>query len=158
MKLYLSSYELGDDPAGLVALYGANKRVGYVPNARDFTTADAERKLKRTENDMAGLASLGLMPELVDLSEYFGHAEKLAERLAELGGLWVSGGNVFVLRQAMRLSGFEDLLPRLLAREDFVYGGYSAAGCVLTSDLRVHAITDDATDLPYPEIRETIWE
>lgn len=104
MRFYLSSYELGDTASELAALYGANKRVGYVPNARDYTAADPARIAARTERDMAGLSALGLEPELLDLREYFGQQDMLAARLAELGGVWISGGNTFILRQAMRLS------------------------------------------------------
>ncbi|HRI36016.1 MAG TPA: Type 1 glutamine amidotransferase-like domain-containing protein [bacterium] len=122
MQFYLSSYELGENPERLASLFGANKRIAYIPNARDFVGADPARKNERTRNDMAGLASLGLEPELLDLREYFGNTEGLIAKLDTLAGVWVSGGNTFVLRQTMRLSGFDTIFPRLLARSDFVYG------------------------------------
>lgn len=158
MKLYLSSYKRGDEPERLVGLFSENKIVGYIPNALDFTGADPERRMKHIESDMQGLSDIGLQPELLDLKEYFSKPSALSEKIAMLGGIFVSGGNVFILRQAMRLSRLDTLLGTLKNREDFVYSGYSAAGCVLSLSLREYAFVDDATDLPYPDQRETIWE
>jgi dipeptidase E len=58
----------------------------------------------------------------------------------------------------MRLCGLDTLLEEYRNREDFVYAGYSAAGCVLSPSLKGYTIVDDATDLPYANQRETIWE
>ncbi|MDO8648189.1 MAG: Type 1 glutamine amidotransferase-like domain-containing protein [Candidatus Peregrinibacteria bacterium] len=70
----------------------------------------------------------------------------------------MSGGNVFVLRQAMKLSGLDEILHELTTREDFLYGGYSAAGCVLSKQLDAYKIVDDSTDTPYKELKEVVWE
>ena len=158
MKFYLSSYKLGDDPKKLTALFTDNKSVGYVPNALDFTKADAERKKLHIERDMQSLEQIGLHPVLLDLKEYFGKKEAFQIRLSELGGVFVSGGNTFILRQAMKLSGLDNILMNNEVSKNFVYAGYSAAGCVLSPTLKSYSIVDDATDLPYAEQRETIWE
>ncbi len=105
MKLYLSSYKVGDEPEKLTALFSNNKNVGYVPNALDFTKADVERRKGHIEKDMQSLEQIGLHPVLLDLKEYFEKKEILKTKLSELGGLFISGGNTFVLRQAMKLSG-----------------------------------------------------
>jgi len=104
MKYYLSSYELGRETGKLESLAPKGK-IGYIPNARDFTGADPERKAKRNTNDMNSLRELGLEVELVNLNDYFGKQDKLKKKLEELGAIFISGGNVFVLRQAMKLSG-----------------------------------------------------
>lgn len=158
MKLYLSSYKVGDQPERLGNLFSDNKSVGYIPNALDFTKADAERRRIHVEKDMQGLKQIGLHPVVLDLKEYFENSEGLKAKLSELGGLFVSGGNTFVLRQAMRLSGLDNILISSEVSEQFVYAGYSAAGCVLSPTLKSYSIVDDATDHPYEEHHETIWE
>ncbi len=158
MKLYLSSYRIGDEPEKLVELFSANKKVGYIPNALDFTAADPQRRNAHIEKDMVGLSDIGLDPELLDLKDYFGKDQSLKEKIRTLGGLWVSGGNTFILRQAMRLSGLDIILQEGVGLEDFVYGGYSAAGCVLSPTLKSYAIVDDATDLPYDNQKEVLWD
>jgi dipeptidase E len=158
MKFYLSSYKLGDHPEKLLVLFSENKRVGYVPNALDFTKADVERRRLHVEKDMQSLEQIGLHPVLLDLKEYFEKKEVLKKKLSELGGLFISGGNTFVLRQAMKQSGLDNILINSEVSEEFVYAGYSAAGCVLSPTLKSYSIVDDATDHPYEEQRETIWE
>ncbi len=158
MKLYLSSYKIGNQPEKLLALFPDNKKVGYIPNALDFTKADPERRKKHIESDIQSLIDLGFLVELLDLKYYFDKENELKEKLQDLGGIFISGGNTFILRQAMRLSGLDTILQEYKKREDFVYAGYSAAGCVLSPSLKGYAIVDDATDLPYANQKETIWE
>ena len=155
MKFYLSSRELGNEVEKLKQSVAKGK-IAYIPNARDFTGADPERKAKRTEKDMASLRSLGLQVELLDLRDYFGKRDVLKQKLEELGAIFISGGNVFVLRQAMKLSGLDEILKEL-RDQDFLYAGYSAAGCVLASSLEGMDIVDPL-DTPYDEQKEIIWE
>ncbi len=155
MKFYLSSYELGNETEKLRQLV-PNNRIGYIPNARDFSGADPERRAERNKKNMGSLRSLGLDVEMLDLRDYFGKRDELKKKLEELGAIFVSGGNVFVLRQAMKLSGCDEILRELRDR-DFLYAGYSAAGCVLASNLKAYEIVDPV-DTPYPELHEVIWE
>jgi len=155
MKYYLSSYELGNETDKLKALVPRGK-IGYIPNARDFTGADPERWEKRNDKDMGSLRELGLEVELVNLSDYFGKQDKLKNRLKELSAIFISGGNVFVLRQAMKLSGLDEILKEF-RDTDFLYAGYSAAGCVLGLSLKGYEIVDKI-DIPYPDQKEVIWE
>jgi dipeptidase E len=159
MKLYLSSYKLGDETETLKKwLAFGDGRVGYIPDAFDFIGMPPENRVKHMDFDMNELKALGLSVEVLDLRDYFGKKEALREKLAELDGLWVSGGNTFVLRQAMRLSGFDELVGELAKRKDFVYGGYSAACCVLSPTLKGLQIVDDPNNHPYEGLKETIWE
>jgi len=159
MKYYLSSFKLGNDTEKLKLLIKqTNRKFGYIPNALDFTTADNERRNKRAEEDMNELRAVDATVEILDLKDYFGRESDLRFKLQTLGGVYVSGGNTFVLRQAMRLSGFDNVLLEMSERKDFLYVAYSAGVCVLTKTLRYYAITDDANDFPYSEITEQIWE
>jgi hypothetical protein len=44
MKFYLSSFKLGNETEKLKALL-PNGRIGFVPNALDFTAADPNRRI-----------------------------------------------------------------------------------------------------------------
>ena len=65
MKLYLSSYNLGDNPEKLVELVGINKKVAVVTNASDLKTV-TERK-EKVEEEFDNLIEIGLLPEELDL-------------------------------------------------------------------------------------------
>ncbi|HMO18488.1 MAG TPA: Type 1 glutamine amidotransferase-like domain-containing protein [Oligoflexia bacterium] len=134
-------------------------KLDYIPNALDFTTADPEKRLKHIASDSDLLKELGFSVRVLDLREYFGKQKELQDRLSEVSSVWVSGGNTFVLRQAMNLSGFDELMSSYLHdRKDFLYGAYSAGCCVLSPDLSHLQQVDDPNDFPYPEITETIWD
>jgi len=158
MKFYLSSFRLGDKAEELAKLMAANKRIGYIPNACDYTKVDLERRAKADKETMAELRKLGLAVEPLDLKHYFGKEDRLRKKLDDLGGVFVRGGNTFILRQAMRLSGFDDIFKELLKRDDFVYSGYSAGICVLAPDFKALQTVDDPKDKPYPQLRRTIWK
>lgn len=155
MKYYLSSYEIGNETEKLKKLVPKGK-IGYIPNARDFTSADPERRAKRNEKDMGSLRELGLEVEMINLREYFGKQDELKKKLEELGAIFISGGNVFVLRQAMKLSGLDKILKKL-ENTNFLYAGYSAAGCVLAPSLKGMDIVDPL-DTPYNEQKEILWD
>ena len=157
MKFYLSSYKFGKKVNKLIDLMPSNKKIGMIPNAIDFTGNDPIRRKESIKRNLQELKEVGLEPELLDLKEYFGKNNYLRKKMEGLGGVWVKGGNSFVLRQAMRLSGFDELVKEFLDK-DFFYGGYSAGICVLAPDLKALQIVDDATDTPYPELNEVIFE
>ncbi len=155
MKLYLSSYRLGNKTEELRAMIPAG-RIAYIPNALDFTGADPDRKKSHIERDMDSLRHLGLAVKLIDIRDYFANPELLPAVLKKTGAVFVSGGNVFVLRQAMKLSGFDIFLASAKERGDFLYAGSSAAGAVLAPDLRAYEIVD-TPEAPYPG-QDIIWE
>jgi len=158
MKFYLSSFKLGDKSTELARLMGNNKKMAYIPNACDYTKVDWDRRNNWEKQDMQSLKDLGLSVEYLDLKKYFGKISQLRKKLNEFGGVFVRGGNTFILRQAMKLSGFDIIFKELLKRDDFVYSGYSAGICVLAPDFKALQQVDDPTDHPYPEQKETIWE
>ena len=156
MKLYLSSYELGS-AAGRLKAMTPHDKIAYIPNARDYSNVDPERRINRDDHDTSALRALGLEVELVDLRRFFGRPDALRGKLETIGAIFISGGNVFILRQAMRLSGLDDILTGLRRRPDFLYAGYSAAGCVLAPSLKGYEIVDPV-ETPYAELDEIIWE
>jgi dipeptidase E len=158
MKFYLSSYKLGDKTNELKELIAnKNKKTAYISNALDFSS-DLERREKSEAADIADLEAVGMAIEKVDLRDYFGKQEELKKKLDEYSLIWVRGGNVFILRQAMKLSGFDEIMTQLLKKDDMIYGGYSAGVCVLAPTLRGIDLVDDPNIHPYPKQTEIIWE
>ena len=58
-------------------------------------------------------------------------------------------GNTFVLRKAMNLSGFDDLLLEYSKYEDYIYAGYSSGICCLCEDMTALAVMDEPETDPY---------
>lgn len=135
MKLYLSSYQIGSRGAELAGLLPGAKRMAVIRNALDFST-DTERLRIGRERELAALASLGISGAELDLRAYFGSPQKLQKTLLQFDGLWVVGGNTFILRRAMAMSGLDAILRERTEDDAFVYSGYSAGACILAPTLR----------------------
>lgn len=159
MRLYLSSYRIGDRAGSLLALLGSGKRAAIVSNALDNISSTA-RSIYRDEvyDPHMELASLGLVTEELDLRRYFGEAEALREKLGEFDLVWVMGGNAFVLRRAMKQSGFDDVITGMLERDEIVYGGFSAGAVVATPTLRGIELMDDPAEVPAGYDPEVVWD
>ena len=137
MKFYLSSFKLGNRPSDYCSLLDSKKSVGYIPNALDHLVGKMDDWLyDHVSEDIRSLEEMDLNVGVINLKEYFDSPTELIQTLSALSGLWVSGGNVFVLRQAMNLSGLDFIMCNDSLGENFVYGGYSAACCVLSPTLK----------------------
>jgi dipeptidase E len=152
MQFYLSSYRVGGRGADLQRLV-RGRPLAMISNATDHYDPD-EVKL-RIAGRREELAALGIEAVPFDLRDYFGGGD-VAAALAKFGGVWVRGGNTFVLRQAMRLSGFDRAIEDLRS-QDFVYAGYSAGVAVLAPTLHGLHHVDDPTIMPYPN-SSVIWD
>lgn len=157
MKLYLSSYRLGNNPHRLTELAGSNKKAALIANAMDFLTDQAGRK-ESAEREITDLKALGFQPEEVDLRQYFGKPEELEAKLSQYGLLWARGGNVFVLRKAFKESGMDEWLIKQRGNRELVYGGYSAGVCVLSPSLKGLEIVDNPNTNSEGYPSNTIWE
>ena len=143
MRLYLSSFRLGTDPQHLVRLAGRDARVAVVANAVDGDPVDVRRG--KVAGEVRALAALGLLGTELDLREHAGATTAQMSRvLSAFEGLWVRGGNVFVLRSAMAVSAADTAVVGLLAENRLVYAGYSAGPCVLAPSLAGLESVDDA--------------
>ncbi|HZY37042.1 MAG TPA: Type 1 glutamine amidotransferase-like domain-containing protein [Mucilaginibacter sp.] len=158
MKFYLSSYKFGNEVEKLRQMLPKGSKIGHINNSRDFTWADPEIRESYQQKEIDELNGLGFSAEPLDLKIYFNKEDLLREKIGKLDGLWVSGGNTFVLRQAMKLSGFDNIFGELRARRNFLYAGYSAGICILCDSLKYIQNVDDPNDFPYPENKETIWD
>lgn len=156
MKLYLSSYKLGDSPEQFTNLFGENKKVGIIMNATDVY--GSEKRAEYLSREVANLAQIALQGEDLDLRNYFDQPDVLSDKLAELGGVWVMGGNSFALRRAMKASGFDTVAIPLITDNKLVYGGFSAGAVVATPSLHGIEIDDEPEVVPEGYPQEIIWE
>ena len=92
MRLYLSSFELGDRPELLSALVRGARRGWVIANALDGL--DEDRRQRDTTRQIAALAALGLIARDLDLREL--DAATIAAAFGAPDFVWVRGGNVFV--------------------------------------------------------------
>lgn len=79
----------------------------------------------------------------MDLRDYFGKYNELKVELSKYTACCVMGGNVFVLRKAMELSGFDVFLKENKSNDNYLYIGYSAGSCVLSQNLEQLNIVDE---------------
>ncbi len=158
MRLYLSSYLWGNKPEKLVELIDRDKKhVALITNAAD--QFPDEGIVERLKQDQEFLEKLGLTSERLDLRDYFGGKEaELREKLKTFGLVWVRGANVFVLRRAMKQSGFDEIIRELLEHDEIAYGGYSAGACVMGLTLHGLELVDDAQVTPAGYESDTIWD
>jgi len=156
MKLFLSSYRLGNNPGKLSELFSANKKIAVISNAMDF--ADNLQRGEHVGQSIAELKNLGLFPEEMDLRNYFGKQKELEDKLNTFGAVYVRGGNTFILRRAMAQSGFDGWVKNKNKDKDFVYSGYSAGICILSKTLHGIEFVDDPNIAPEGYKPEIIWE
>ena len=155
MKLYLSSFGLGNDPQQLVSLVGEGKKALVILNALDYKE---EARARFLASQTQALTELGFTVEELDLRHYFDKQEELQKVLNTKDMVWINGGNTFILRRAMRQSGFDTIITDLVQKESIVYGGFSAAVCILAPTLNGFDITDDPNIVPDGYEKEIIWE
>lgn len=144
MNLYLSSYMIGDHLDRLLAMAGgAGARMAVITNALDAIPLTDQLAYARHEFDPDEyFADLGFDPSLVDLRGYAGREQVLHSMLLRHRVIWVLGGNAFVLRRAMRESGFDRIIRSLVAA-NVVYAGWSAGACVAGDSLTAVGLMDD---------------
>lgn len=159
MRLYLSSYQVGDSAGSLLAMLGNGKRAALIENALDLHS-DQAREMQRCEvyDPAAELNALGISSTKLDLRRYFGRTAALATELGGYDLVWVVGGNSFVLRRAMKASGFDDVITGMLDKDEIIYGGFGAGAVVAAPSLRGMGMFDDIDDVPAGYDAETVWD
>ena len=156
MRLYLSSFRMGDQPERLVELVEPGRRAAVIANAMDDQPRD-ERE-EGVQRELAALSELGLEAEELDLRAFVDPPGRIAAELRRYSLVWLRGGNVFMLRYALAASGADAALVELLRRDELVYAGYSAGPCVLGPTLRGFEIVDDPTAVHAVHGAEPVWD
>ena len=148
MKLYMSSYKLGNEISFLKQWINEHgNRIVLIPNSRDLYP-DSERLREGILKDKIMLEEVGFDVSIISLKDYFGNSEKLFFDFKEYNAFFVIGGNSFVLRKAMQLSGFDKYIMSQFENKDFLYAGYSAGICVLSPNMRGLDLVDEPIN-PY---------
>jgi len=159
LRLYLSSYRMGDRFGTLVDALGRGTKVAVVSNATDFIPDEARAAYARSVFDpIARFNDHGLDAFPLDLRTFFGDAAGLETALAGVRLVWANGGNAFLLRRAMRQSGLEAILGREVPAGGLVYGGWSAGAVVAGPTLRGLELMDDPAVVAEGYDLEPIWE
>lgn len=160
MRLYLSSFRLGDHPEHLTALAGSaltrSGRAVAIANALD--DAPAPVRGAGVQAELTALTGLGFEVTELDLRDYFGRQQALRRDLAGVSLAWVRGGNAFMLRYAMARGGADAVLRDKLAADALVYAGYSAGACVLSPSLRGLELVDDAHAVTRTYGSQPVWD
>lgn len=156
MRLYLSSYGLGNYSKELFKLVGVNKKIAIIGNAGDHYKPKKERG-ESIQRQFDSLSRVGLMPQEIDLRKYFNKEKELEKKLKKFGAVWIKGGNTFILRKAMRLSGFDKIIKKMLKKDEIVYAGYSAGWCVLSKSLKGLDTVDNPKDNAVGYPKKIIW-
>jgi len=157
MKVYLSSYRLGDHSDELVRLVDKKEaRVAVCVNALD-AAPDESRNGEVLTRELGDMRGLGFEAEEIDLRDYF-NKEGLLEKMREFDAVWFSGGNSFLLVKAFRQSGFGEVLEQLVRTNKLVYAGYSAAFCAVSPSLHGVELVDDKDVVAKGYETGDVWE
>lgn len=156
MRLFLSSWDPQGIPREVRSIVGPNLRCAVVVNACDAYNRSARDDVR--DRALRDLGALGFEVHELDLRDHSDDDRGLTKQLATCGMVWVTGGNAFVLRSAIRRSGFEAAIPRLLDTTQLVYGGSSAGSVVAGASLRGVELVDPVADLELIGAGEPIWE
>lgn len=149
MNLYLSSYKLGNEIAYLKKwIRENNNKILLIKNARDLKEQNSKEQ-DMIEQDIRMLEEIGFSVTILDLKKYFNKSIELNKLIDNnYNAFYVIGGNVFALRQAMKLSGFDIYLKKNCNNDNLLYMGYSAGICVLSPSLKGLELVDKEVN-PY---------
>jgi dipeptidase E len=159
MRMYLSSFRMGDRPDRLLVLLSGqdSAEVAVIANAMDAQPQD--ERMAGVEREASALTALGLQPTELDLRTFFDQPRQaVAAVLARFPLVWVRGGNAFMLRYALARSGADTALTALIRKDAVVYAGYSAGACVLAPSLRGLEHCDDPHVVPTAYGEPVIWD
>jgi dipeptidase E len=159
MRLYLSSFRMGDEFERLVAALPAGARVAVVSNAVDFIPeADRLAYARNVFDPVEHFRRYGLAADDLDLRRFFDDRADLGAALKDVRLVWANGGNAFLLRRAMQQSGLDEFLRERVRDSALIYGGWSAGAVVAGSSLRGLELMDDPEIVVEGYRGPPIWE
>lgn len=142
----------------LHGLVTAGSNIAIIANAGDYRD-DPSRRKEWVSQQSQEFASLGYEAEELDLRDYFSpNDQRLREKLSSYAMVWLTGGNVFLLRKAMKQSGFDKIITQMVRSNEIVYGGFSAGACVAAPTLHGIDKCDDPNITAKQYDSGVIWE
>jgi dipeptidase E len=145
VRLYLSSFRIGGHPDRLVELARGRLTAAVIGNACDGMPP--ANRSAAVSLELRALGDLGFGAHEVDLRDFTSRSAALSAELAAVGLVWVRGGNVFTLRQAIWRAAGDAVLRELVSAGTVAYAGYSAGACVLAPSLAGLERCDDADEV-----------
>ncbi len=160
MRLYLSSFRMGNHLDTLISLVKPGGSVAVIDNALDHLPLPKRNNYSENIYNIHDVfREIGLESHELDLRDYFHKPlNKLEEHLRKFDMIWVCGGNAFLLRRAMHQSGFDKILPKLLHEDAVAYGGWSAGVCVLGNTLQGIELCDDPHSIATGYDPAILWD
>lgn len=154
MNLFLSSENVGNYPEVFLSLMNG-KRLAYVAHAKD-DASDLERQIQVAQHK-AQFESYGLEFTEIDLRKFF-NQKVPSDILDNFDGVWCPGGNTFLLRAAMKKSGFDDVLISKIKKGLITYGGSSAGSVVVGPSLHGTENGDDPDAVQISYKSNVVWD
>lgn len=133
MRLFLASYRFGDHHTRFAELVGPGARIAVIAAAADAWPPAA--RASAVTSELAPLRRAGYDAEELDVRDFARSPRTLEQTLRTFDGVWVRGGNTFVLRAQLARTGADDVLEHLVRDGELVYAGYSAGAAVATPTL-----------------------
>jgi dipeptidase E len=140
-RLLLASSGVGALPE-LVGGNAEGLRFAFIPTAAGPDAADKEW----VQSDRRELEILGCEVSTLDLAQV--GADEAAAALRDLDGVFLTGGNSYLLLWHARRSGFAGLLSPLVEAGELLYAGTSAGAMVAGPDLAPAANLDNRREVP----------
>lgn len=156
MRLFLSSQGITPNQKALLNLVGKKRKTAFINNAKDY--GDPKDRYEHTKQKLLDYSLYGLEPVELDLRDYFDSQNSLSNVLRDVGLVWLSGGNTFVLRRALAQSGLDKWLVENVGSGRVAYGGSSAGAIIPTPSLRGTEHGDFPHEIPEGYDEAVVWE
>jgi dipeptidase E len=158
MRLFLSSYRAGKHDTELSKLLGGINKIAVITNAKDYKTPGGRRE--RIEENFEYYRSIGLEPTEIDLRPYF-HKPGAEKLFSNHNFVWLAGGNVFLLRRALKYTGLDKFFYDKVRQNEIILGGESAGAIIMGPTLRYSEVDTDEDSpnyIPDGYDKQVIWE
>ena len=156
VRMYLSSFRLGDDPRAFLRLLGDRAQVLVVANGLDGE--DPGTRAERVREELQRLRQIGVDGEELDLRDHLDDPDGVRQRLLTCGAIWLRGGNVFLVRGLLARTGGDHAIAQLVRADQLVLAGYSVAPAIVGPSLRGFELVDDPTVVVRVAGLEPIWD
>ena len=152
MKAFLASDGIGNNAEALTNLWSEDsRRIGLIGNAVNYEEPDIYDAFIAEQEAM--LRSLGFEPDVMDLRDHFDKPGTAERRIRDsYAGVYVTGGNTFILARGLAQSGLDGEAVRRLFEDQGgtrrVWAAYSAGACILGKNIEHIKGADDETQVP----------
>lgn len=158
MRLFLSSYRAGRHDNELLKFLSGIKTITIISNAKDYKTP--EDRHEKIEENFRYYRSIGLDPKELDLRPFFSKTDA-KNLLDDHEFVWLAGGNVFLLRRALKYTGLDKVLINRVGDNSLILGGESAGAIIVGPTLKYSEMDTDEDSpnfIPEGYKKEAFWD